>query len=982
MTKKLHYLTIFLFVLCHSLASAQYYKEHYIAPAPWQYWSTANEIVIGTLSTTPVTVTITKSDNTPIVVLNNITVNNPVSYRFDGDAFGVLRNTVNTTYTDRGIIINATEPVLVNLRNIATDATQLWLQLGTSTIKGNASLVSFGKEGLGVEFRLGYYRTSVAGLFDGAPVYSVMATENNTVVNLPTAPALSVTLQKGESRLFKAPIGSLLTADKPVVMNTGSWGDQPQVCGGNGEDGTVDQIAPVNVLGTKYLVVRGRGASATTSQQNLFYGPEQTTFVTTQDQTTFSIQHFNAAGALISSTPTTVLNAAGSVYTFYHGDGQNQYSSSLVVADKPIIVYSGTAVGCETDISTVLPIGGCAGFTNVQTKKFINYTNQGLDYFGFTIIESPTANVMLNGVNIMTFAGVTRTTLTNSGFDMIRFTRTQINDPENIILSSSMPLTTSIVQQQDNISSMSAFFSAFGAAALAPVIAQTNEDCTITLEAQQDPDITDYEWFRNGISIGITQNHQQVVTESGDYAVNVKKGCGWGNRSLPLHVELTPCSDLSIEKEVLSQLDDHAVFKLKVKNNDAIFTDPNVVVQDVLPSGYTFQSYTASQGTYDAVTGQWSVGALVAGEEATLEITVLINDQGEYLNTASVHGNNLDKIDANNSASAIIRFGSMDVTKKAEKVQYYTIGEKIHYTISIKNTGDQSLTNIQIIDENADPGSIQPATIATLAPGATTSVVATHTITVDDFINGQVQNQALILATTPTGSIQKLSDDPSTQILDDPTQVAIIRVADLYATKDDGISYYEPGQETTYQIVVENKGVSSAVNVIVEDPMPTGVTEMSWRSSLSTQGVGSLHDVIPVLLVGDQVTYQVTLKIPRTHTGDFVNKVWVTSPLNEDTQDLCEGCTDINRQKISIPKGISPNGDGINDMLSLEQFHVANIVIYNRLGTEVYAKKDYKNEWKGQTNDNKMLPSGTYFYHITIIDGSVFTGYIQLIREN
>ena len=50
---------------------AQYYTQHYIAPAPWQYWNNANEIVIGTVEpNTTVTVDISKSDGTFITTLN------------------------------------------------------------------------------------------------------------------------------------------------------------------------------------------------------------------------------------------------------------------------------------------------------------------------------------------------------------------------------------------------------------------------------------------------------------------------------------------------------------------------------------------------------------------------------------------------------------------------------------------------------------------------------------------------------------------------------------------------------------------------------------------------------------------------------------------------------------------------------------------------------------------------------------------------
>ena len=77
-----------------------------------------------------------------------------------------------------------------------------------------------------------------------------------------------------------------------------------------------------------------------------------------------------------------------------------------------------------------------------------------------------------------------------------------------------------------------------------------------------------------------------------------------------------------------------------------------VVVNDLLPSGYTFVSATASQGTYNNVTGVWSVGALANGGSATLTITVTVNATGSYANTATISGNENDPTPANNTSTS------------------------------------------------------------------------------------------------------------------------------------------------------------------------------------------------------------------------------------------------------------------------------------------------------------------------------------------
>lgn len=970
-------LSFFFFICAVFISNAQYYKEHYIAPAPWQYWSTANEIVIGTLSASPVSVELKKSDETPLATLT-VSSGNPVSYRFEGDAFAINANQANQNYTDRGLIIEAEEPVLINMRNIASDFEQGWNSLGVSTIKGNASLVSFGKEGMGLEFRLGYYRQSTMGLYNNNPVYSVMATEDETVVTLPTTPTeTEITLQKGMSRLFYAPIGSLLVADKPVVVNVGSWGDTPQTCGINGQDGTFDQVAPVNVLGTQYLVVRGDGTAPTVSQETLFYGSEQSLIVASEDNTEITIQHYSATGVALGVPVNYTLEEAGDFYSFYHGDGQNQYSSSLIESNKPVVVYAGTAVACETDISTVLPIGGCAGTTNIQTRKFINYNNGNLPYFGFTIIESETEPVMLGGSNLETVTGNNRIALGDTGFYMLRFNNTQLNNPENLILSSDMPLTTSLVQQGDGFS-MSAFFSAFGQAAISPIIVSANENCTVTIEAQNDPDITEYEWFLEGESIGVTDENTIDITESGNYTVKVLKNCGWGNASLPTAVEVNPCSDLSIKKEVKSQQDNIAIFKITVKNNDEIFTDKNVIMRDILPSGYSFISYTATQGEYNSESGEWNIGELEPLSEASIEIEVIINEEGEFMNRASVEGENIDKNLQNNEDEAIINFGKIYLTKQAEKKEYYKVGDIIKYTLEVKNTGDQILKNVRIIDVNADKGSIKPALIPEIKIEQSVIVTAEHTITVDDFVNGEVINQAVAIAETSIGDIEQLSDDPVTEDLNDPTIVRMIRTADLVTLKDDGLIYYRPGQETNYSIIVSNAGPSSAVNVVVEDPFPEGVTSMTWTSSIGTNGEGALYDIIPLIQEGENVKYNVKLTIPQKQKGDFVNTVYVSSDYNEDPSPDCETCTDINRQELIIPKGISPNGDGLNDFFDLENYHVKKLHIFNRFGVCVYEANNYVKEWFGQRNDNTLVPSGTYFYVIITDINDEFTGWVQV----
>jgi gliding motility-associated-like protein len=97
---------------------------------------------------------------------------------------------------------------------------------------------------------------------------------------------------------------------------------------------------------------------------------------------------------------------------------------------------------------------------------------------------------------------------------------------------------------------------------------------------------------------------------------------------------------------------------------------------------------------------------------------------------------------------------------------------------------------------------------------------------------------------------------------------------------------------------------------------------------------------------------------------------------------ILEDVSVVEFENCVIPQGISPGVSvGQNDTFDLRFFDVRRLEIFNRYGTLVYSKDNYKDEWVGQTNDGDELPVGTYFYSMLYEGGAkTKTGWIYINR--
>ena len=84
------------------------------------------------------------------------------------------------------------------------------------------------------------------------------------------------------------------------------------------------------------------------------------------------------------------------------------------------------------------------------------------------------------------------------------------------------------------------------------------------------------------------------------------------------------------------------------------------------------------------------------------------------------------------------------ITKVATETSYSTVGDVIHYTITATNDGNTTLAAVTVTDPSVTGLTCTPANGSPLAPGASMTCTATHTVTQADIDAGHYANTACV----------------------------------------------------------------------------------------------------------------------------------------------------------------------------------------------------------------------------------------------
>ncbi|MEL4308908.1 PKD domain-containing protein [Joostella sp. CR20] len=469
-------------------------------------------------------------------------------------------------------------------------------------------------------------------------------------------------------------------------------------------------------------------------------------------------------------------------------------------------------------------------------------------------------------------------------------------------------------------------------------------------------------------------------------------------------------TDISVLKEVNNTnpaVGDEIEFTITTLN-DGPSTATGVVVNDLLPSGYSFVSATASVGTYDANTGSWTIGEMLNGAIETLSITAEVLSSGRYTNTAELVGldtfdpdstpnnNNPEEDDQASVSPFATAKADLSLTKEVNN-SMPNVGETIRFTIQVTNSGESDAAGIEVTDklpagftyvESFATAGVYNANTGVWALNQTLVNGNTEVLTISATVNeptGNVEdftNWALITASDtedPDSDVtsDETVDDLNDGIADDDEASVVVNVMSVDIGLEKSVDKTQPtiGSDVVFTMVASNLSSTEATNIGIEDNLPSGYEFVNATATSGTYDERTGIWTISSLTGNASATLTITATV--LDVNDYVNVVSLAYldqlDINPDN-DSAQATIDPNC--LTIYNEFSPNGDGVNDFFYIDcinQYPGNRLEVYNRWGSLVHAEDGYNNDWDGTTDGkstDKVLPIGTYYYILDLKDGS------------
>ena len=409
-----------------------------------------------------------------------------------------------------------------------------------------------------------------------------------------------------------------------------------------------------------------------------------------------------------------------------------------------------------------------------------------------------------------------------------------------------------------------------------------------TLVGESENKITDLKIFANAAS----QEAEGSETEAQDVTKNY---------SIILLAGLLKVTDGSEEDPVdpgqvvtkthedkTYDIDETVTFTINVKN---IYDEAKTVRIIELP-GVVIEG--APQETPNVLT----VEKVPAGETviatATYKITEADIANGSFVNTVKVEFEGGKPFENTDTVTTVDPVRSYTLTKKSSESTHengmFKAGETIHYTLTVTNTGNQTLENVEITDtlnaagtisniqgaDSKQDGKVTIFTISSLAPKAEATITYDYVVQEADKGN-TISNAAVGTPANPEDPDGEKPGDNTNNPVENPkleVRKDIVSITAADGTQKDKSGKADLNDIITYNVTVTNTGNMKLTNVKITD---------------SLEGIqlaeGQSFD-LGILEAGEAKTVTYTYQVKESDLGkSILNTATATGDVPEDPAD-------------------------------------------------------------------------------------------------
>ena len=409
-----------------------------------------------------------------------------------------------------------------------------------------------------------------------------------------------------------------------------------------------------------------------------------------------------------------------------------------------------------------------------------------------------------------------------------------------------------------------------------------------TLVGESENKITDLKIFANAAS----QKAEGSETEAQDVTKNY---------SIILLAGLLKVTDGSEEDPVdpgqvvtkthedkTYDLDETVTFTINVKN---IYDEAKTVRIIELP-GVVIEG--APQETPNVLT----VEKVPAGETVTATATYKITEadiaNGSFVNTVKVEFEGGKPFENTDTVTTVDPVRSYTLTKKSSESTHengmFKAGETIHYTLTVTNTGNQTLENVEITDtlnaagtisniqgaDSKQDGKVTILTISSLAPKAEATITYDYVVQEADKGN-TISNAAVGTPANPENPDGEKPGDNTDNPVENPkleVRKDIVSITAADGTQKDKAGKADLNDIITYNVTVTNTGNMKLTNVKITD---------------SLEGIqlaeGQSFD-LGILEAGEAKTVTYTYQVKESDLGkSILNTATATGKVPEDPED-------------------------------------------------------------------------------------------------